>query len=77
MGDTPGAIEHLRAALAGFDERHMSLFASSARLALARLVGGDEAAALERAARAVFEAQGVEAPERYAAHYAPGFGLKN
>jgi hypothetical protein len=53
----------------------MTLHAAAARLALARLVGEDEAPKLRAAAMGAFEAQGVASPERYAAHYAPGFGL--
>jgi hypothetical protein len=72
-GDVPAAVEQLREAIAGFDERGMAIHAASGRLALARLVGGDEEKELERAALEAFVAQRVVAPDRFAAHYAPGF----
>jgi hypothetical protein len=71
-GDVPAAIEHLREAIAGFDERSMAIHAASGRLGLVRLVGGDEGKELERVALAAFAAQRVVAPPRFAAHYAPG-----
>ena len=76
-GDKAHAIEQLRVAVAGFDDRRMSLHVAAGRLALVRLGAGDAAGDLERAAIQAFKAQGVVAPEKYAAHYAPGFGLRS
>jgi hypothetical protein len=72
-GDAGAAVRRLREAIAGFDERSMAIHAASGRLALARLVGGDEGKALDGAALAAVGAQRVAAPERFAGHYAPGF----
>jgi hypothetical protein len=74
-GDAVAAVQQLRGAIARFDERSMAIHAASGRLALARLVGGDEGRSLERTALTAFGAQSVAAPERFAAHYAPGFFL--
>ena len=75
-GEKQESIEGLRAVILGFDDRQMVLHAASARMALGRLAGGDEGQELERVATDTLKAQGVVAPERYAAHYAPGFGLQ-
>jgi hypothetical protein len=75
-GDVPTAVARTRVALAGFEERQMALHVASARFALARLVGGDEGQAMDRAAHAAFEAAGVVAPLRFANHYAPGFATE-
>jgi hypothetical protein len=74
-GDVPAAVQRLREAIAGFDERSMAIHAASARLGLVRLVGGDEGKKLERVALAAFAAQRVVAPVRFAGHYAPGLSL--
>lgn len=75
-GDKEAAARLLRSAIAGFDDRAIALHAAAARLALARLATEDEARQLTATAMRAFEDQGVVAPERYAAHYAPGFGLR-
>jgi hypothetical protein len=71
-GDKGSAVALLREAMAGFDERDMSLHGAAARDALAKLVGGDEGGELTRVARERFEAQRVGSPARFVRLYAPG-----
>jgi serine/threonine protein kinase len=70
-GDGPGAIEHLRAAVACADAADMLLHAAVARECLGERVGGAEGAELVRQARAWMDSQGVRAPDRLAATIAP------
>src|SRR5439155_23592147 len=72
-GNAVAARAHLEAAVAGFAATEMALWAAVARWQLGRLVGGDEGAALVRAAEELMRAQSVRDPGRVAATLAPGF----
>ncbi len=71
-GDAPRAVASLRSAIEAAEAAHMSGHASAARLQLGKLVGGDAGAALFAAAEAAMSAQGIRAPERFAATLVPG-----
>ncbi len=72
-GDRPGAIAHLRTAIASGEAADMRLHSAVARLRLGVLVGGTEGDALLRRAREWMDLQEVRVPERMAAMLAPGF----
>jgi hypothetical protein len=70
-GEDEVAQRHVRAAIVAYGASGMRLHVASMQLALARLGAGD-AAAQAATARAVFAAEGVRDPERWAAMVAPG-----
>lgn len=72
--DDARAASLLRSAVAGFERAEMALYAAAARRCLGRVVGGDEGAALVRAADEWMKEETVKNPQRMAAMLAPGFG---
>jgi hypothetical protein len=72
-GDRDRAVADLCRALAGFEAADMKLYAAAVRRRLGEATGGDEGAALVAAADAFMTGQGVVAPRRMTAVYAPGF----
>jgi hypothetical protein len=72
-GERDAEIAALRAAVTGLDAFDTGLFSHAARRRLARLVGGDEGAALAVQADGWFAAQGVANPDRLTAMLAPGW----
>ena len=71
-GDLDGAVAGYRANLAELERYETMLFAHAVRHRLGRLLGGDEGAAMQSAARAALDAQGVREPERMLAMLLPG-----
>jgi len=67
------ALGSLDAAARGFDAAEMALHAACARRRQGQLLGGDEGRALVLAADELMRGQGIRAPARWAALYAPGF----
>jgi serine/threonine protein kinase/tetratricopeptide (TPR) repeat protein len=67
------ALGLLDAAAQGFDAAEMALHAACARRRKGQLLGGDEGRALIAAADDILRGQGIRAPARWAALYAPGF----
>jgi hypothetical protein len=51
----------------------MDLLCNVTSYRIGQLVGGDEGARLIREATAFLSARAVKSPERFVAHYAPGF----
>jgi hypothetical protein len=72
-GERGRAAELLDAAARGLDGEGMRLWAASARRARGRLIGGNEGNALVAAADALFSAESVKDPERFAGMLVPGF----
>ncbi len=61
-GDEGGAVRHWRAALTGFEASSMAAHAAFTRARLARIVGGEEGAALAAAHDVYVVAQGIANP---------------
>ncbi|WP_439623804.1 serine/threonine-protein kinase [Gemmata sp.] len=72
-GDAAGAAGHLAAAARDLDAADMGLYAAAARRCLGRIRGGEEGAALVRAADAWMHAQNIRRPDRMSHMLAPGF----
>jgi eukaryotic-like serine/threonine-protein kinase len=72
-GDHEGAAAELRAAIEGFEDLQMALYAAVARLRLGELLGGDEGFTLRNRGTTAMRAEGVKDPERFAMIYGPGF----
>lgn len=72
-GNDDLAITHLRAAVAAFDERAMSMHAAMARLRLSALVGGAEAEAIAAPAHAWIARENIKNPAGFLRMLAPGF----
>ncbi|HEX5063787.1 MAG TPA: AAA family ATPase [Kofleriaceae bacterium] len=72
-GDDERAVTRLRACVTAFERAEMGTYAAAARAALGRTLGGDEGAALVRAAEDAMHAQSVADPARWFAMLAPGF----
>jgi hypothetical protein len=70
-GDPARAFEAIERGLVEYDRLGMRLHAASLRLALAAR-GHRDAAALDRTARGVFQAEGIAVPERWAFMVAAG-----
>jgi hypothetical protein len=73
LGDSDGAVAHLRRAITTLDGDDMVTYAAIARLRLGALLGGDEGAALRATGTAHLTDQKVVAPDRFARMIAPGF----
>jgi hypothetical protein len=71
-GDPARCAQSLRAAIAGFDELHMSLHAAAACVRLAPLVGDDEGTALRARAQACFDRKHVSDASAMVAMLTPG-----
>jgi len=67
------AVQHLDAAIHGFDAADMALHAACARRRKGQLLGGDAGRALVEAADALMGEQGIKNPARWTALHAPGF----
>jgi serine/threonine protein kinase/tetratricopeptide (TPR) repeat protein len=65
-GDDRAALSLYRAALQGFETADMHLHAAATRLAVGRIVGGDEGAALLAQGQKAFTDQGVRRPAQFA-----------
>jgi len=72
-GNAPQAATLLRAAVQGFDEADMPLYAAAARNRLGRLLGGEEGSRLRAAGNSWMTRQGIKNPSRMTAMVAPGF----
>jgi hypothetical protein len=72
--DEESAASELRAAIEGFEELRMALYAAVARLRLGQLLGGDEGFTLRNRGTTTMRSEGVKDPERFAMIYGPGFG---
>jgi hypothetical protein len=72
-GQRGAAEAALTAAVADLDRLEMAAHAAAARLALGKLLGGEQGRALAESAAAFFRGQGAAEPERFAAMMAPGF----
>jgi hypothetical protein len=72
-GDRAAAIEHTRAAVAGFDAADMALYAATARHRLGALTGGAEGQALVERAEAWMRSETVKDVLRLIDMLAPGF----
>jgi hypothetical protein len=74
LSDRPEkALVHLRAAAEHFDAVAMKLYAAVTRKRMGQLLGGDEGAALIRAADELLCAEAVVSPERLTAMLTPGW----
>jgi serine/threonine protein kinase/tetratricopeptide (TPR) repeat protein len=71
-GRLDAALGLFETAAQGFDAAEMALHAACARRRKGQLLGGDEGRALITAADALLRGQGIRAPARWAALYAPG-----
>jgi hypothetical protein len=71
-GQGSASIEHMWAAITGFDEIGMEMHASAVRERLAARIGGDEGAALRSRAEAWLTSQHVRNPRALIAMLAPG-----
>jgi serine/threonine protein kinase len=71
-GDSGRAIEHLRCAEAAGRQHGLLLFAAAAAYRRASLVGGDEGQQALEQVRTLLSQQGVKAPDRLCASFAPG-----
>ncbi len=74
LGDRGGAIEHLRAAVAGFESTGAQLFHAVAQRRLGELLGGDEGQALIDQADAWFASEGIVRPQRVVGMLGAGVG---
>jgi hypothetical protein len=72
-GDQARCVQSLKAAIAGFDELHMSLHSAAACVRLAALVDDDEKAGLRARAEACFEGRHVSDAAAMVAMLTPGF----
>ncbi|MCP3956451.1 MAG: AAA family ATPase [bacterium] len=70
-GSDGDAIDHLVAAAAGFERRHMALYAAASRRRRGQLTGSDGAGFIDDADRWMRE-QGIEEPARFAEVLVPG-----
>ena len=71
-GDRPRACRHFAAAIAGYTDQGMLIFAAAARRRLGELLGDDEGSALVAAADEWMSGQGIRDPDRMASLYAAG-----
>jgi hypothetical protein len=71
-GQTARAVEHLRAAVRGFEAVDMALHATVAQRYMGKLVGGDRGASLVATADAWMAEQGVKDASKMSAMVAPG-----
>jgi tetratricopeptide (TPR) repeat protein len=72
-GELEQARTELTSAASVADESSMKLMAASARYRLGQLTGGNEGAALTRAANELLREESIVAPERFLRVLAPGF----
>jgi hypothetical protein len=72
-GDDASAVQRLERACQDFEADHQMLWSASARMRLARLLGGSDGAAHLARARQDMTLRGVAHPDRFVNVYAPGY----